>query len=93
MQNGKRPGDILINVNHYKFLQFYSIVVLCILENTKKMFNKSFIVSKPEKQNKDTNNATKQIKINKLKIGWSVGYLYLCLKVTCTVYKFYFCTM
>lgn len=53
------------------------------------MYNKSFIVSKPEKQNKETNNATKQIKINKPNIGWSVGNVYLCLKV----YTFCFCTI
>lgn len=55
------------------------------------MYNKSFIVSKPEKQNKQTNDATKQIKINKPNIGWSVGNVYLCVRVT--VYNFCFCTM
>lgn len=90
MHNGKRPGDVLmINVNNYIIINFFNCMVHCIHKKTQKMYNKSFIVSKPEKQNKETNTATKQIKINKPNIGWSVGNVYLCLKV----YTFCFCTI
>lgn len=88
MHNGKRPGDVLmINVNNYIIINFFNCMVHCIHKKTQKCTINHLLFQ--NQKNKETNTATKQIKINKPNIGWSVGNVYLCLKV----YTFCFCTI
>lgn len=89
MHNGKRPGDVLmINVNNYISINFFNCMVHCIHKKNPQKCTVNHLLFQNHK-NKTKKQIPQLNKLNKPNIGWSVGNVYLCLKV----YTFCFCTI